>query len=600
VVAAALSGEDVLAVMPTGSGKSLCFQLPAIADGGLTVVVSPLIALMTDQTRQMRSLGVAAHALNSSQSAAESAATLRAVRAGNVHLLYVSPERLTREDTLELLGRLGVRRMVVDEAHCVSQWGHDFRPEYLQLRQAADALGDPQILAFTATADRATRADIVGRLFGGSPHVFVRGFDRPNIRLTMAKKNNARRQVLEFVKRHRGASGIVYCSSRRDTEDFAEMLTEVGITALPYHAGMGQRERARNQERFQQEDGVVMTATIAFGMGIDKPDVRFVCHAAMPRNIEGYYQEIGRAGRDGLPADTLMLYGLDDIRLRRMQIIEGEASEDQKRVETQRLNALLALCETPRCRRQTLLAYFEESAPPCSNCDLCQSGCHVRDGTIDAQKAMSAMVRTGQRFGTEHLVNLLMGKQTEAILKHGHQTLPTFGVGRDLNANYWRAVFRQIMGAGLVVLDIINHGRWVMTERGWLVLRGQERVEMREILEKEDKPARSGKRNGIHFANSAGLGGAKPGGQVKQPDSGLLTALKILRNGLAKQQDVPAYVVFQDRTLIELEAFKPASLGQMAEVYGVGEAKLEKYGQIFLDLIRSHREKGSKRDAPEG
>ena len=356
------------------------------------------------------------------------------------------------------------------------------------------------------------------------------------------------------------------------------MLCAAGVNALPYHAGMPQNQRRENQERFQQEDGLVITATIAFGLGIDKPDVRFVCHASMPKNIEGYYQEIGRCGRDGLPADTLMLYGMDDIRLRRLQIMDGEASEDQKRVETQRLNALLALCETPRCRRQTLLAYFEEASEPCSNCDLCQSGCQVQDGTTLAQKAMSAMVRTGERFGTEHLVALLTGKKTEAMEKYGHDSLPTFGVGKDLTAKHWRAIFRQIMAAGLITLDIVNHGRWMMTERGWLVLRGRESVEIRTNLV-ESKTMRKERRAASRAERAA------------MSESELMRALKMLRNGLAKQQGLPNYVVFPDKTLIEMETLLPASLDEMARVYGVGDVKLAKYGQLFLDLLYKYHKK---------
>ncbi|GFK92468.1 ATP-dependent DNA helicase RecQ [Fundidesulfovibrio magnetotacticus] len=576
VVAAALAGEDVLAVMPTGSGKSLCYQLPALTGGGLTVVVSPLIALMTDQVSQLRALGVAAYALNSGQSAAENSQALRAARSGEARLLYVAPERLLRGNTLELLQGCAVRRLVVDEAHCVSQWGHDFRPEYLELRHAAQAFGDVQLLAFTATADEATRADIAARLFSRPPRVFVHGFDRPNIRLAMAPKDNARRQVLDFVAKHPGESGIVYCATRRETERFAEALSESGRDALPYHAGMEQAQRRENQTRFQQEDGVVMAATIAFGMGIDKPDVRFVCHASMPKSIEAYYQEIGRAGRDGLPADTLTLYGLDDIRLRRAQIAESEAGEDQKRIETHRLGALIALCETPRCRRQTLLAYFGEEAPPCGNCDVCQSGCVARDGTIDAQKAMSAMVRTGERFGMEHLVNILLGKRTDAVERCGHHALPTFGVGKDVDARYWRAVFRQLMGSGLATLDIVNHGCWKVTPKGWAVLRGAERVRMRGDL-LDEAPAR-GKR---------GRASARPN-PVGQVADKLLTALKLLRTGLAKQQDVPAFVIFADRTLLDMAERKPTSLEDMAHIHGVGEKKLAQYGQVFLDQVRKH------------
>ena len=578
IVRCALEGRDLLAVMPTGSGKSLCFQLPAVVLGGLTLVVSPLIALMNDQVRQLRALGVAAHGLNSGQTAAQNALALRQVREGQARLLYAAPERLVREDTLSLLADSKVRCLVVDEAHCVSQWGHDFRPEYLQLRQVAQALGDCQILAFTATADRATRADIVRQLFSREPDVFVRGFDRPNISLAMSPKQNAKRQIMDFVSARRGRSGIVYCSTRKETEAMAQALEGAGIAALAYHAGMEQSARRANQERFQQEDALVMTATIAFGMGIDKPDVRFVAHASMPKSVEGYYQEIGRAGRDGLPAEAFMLHGLDDIVLRRRQIMEGEADEDQKRVETQRLNALVALCETPRCRRQTLLDYFEEQSPPCGNCDICLQGCPVIDGTVEAQKAMSAMVRTGERFGTEHLVNILTGKQTEAVLRWSHQRLPTFGVGSERTPVFWRGVFRQLLGAGLVSMDIVNHGRWTMTDRGWAVLKGRETFSMRgEALEEPETRAKRKRKSAKDSTDSQG-----------QRDSALFKALKALRFRLAKEQDVPAFVVFSDRTLLDMEARRPSDMEEMADVHGVGEAKLARYGRVFLEVLHEH------------
>jgi ATP-dependent DNA helicase RecQ len=574
VLDAIFAGDDVLAVMPTGSGKSLCFQLPAVAQGGLTVVVSPLIALMEDQTRQMRELGVSAYSLNSSQTGAENYDVAGALRAGNISLLYLAPERLLRSATLAMLAPLGVARLVVDEAHCVSQWGHDFRPEYLELRQAADALGDVQLLAFTATADAATRSDIAAKLFSREPRVFVRGFDRPNIHLAMAVKDNAKKQLWDFIAARPGQSGIIYCQTRRDTEDYAAWLTAKGVTALPYHAGMDSAARKINQRRFLMEDGLVMAATVAFGMGIDKPDVRYVCHAGLPKNIEGYYQEIGRAGRDGLPASTLMLHGLDDIRTRRRQIMESEAEDEQKRVETQRLNALVALCETPRCRRQTLLAYFGEDAPACANCDLCASGCPVVDGTIDAQKAMSAMVRTGERFGLEHLVAIVLGSATDAVLRHGHDRLPTFGVGADQSAKYWRSLYRQLMAAGLITLDIVNHGRFAMTEAGWRVLRGREKIEVREYVEETKEDRRERRRK------------ARAGRQAeKQPGGELFEKLKQLRSALAKHHGIPAYVVFPDRTLLDMAARKPETMAQMADVFGVGEAKLEKYGQIFLDAV---------------
>jgi len=575
VLRAVFGGEDVLAVMPTGSGKSLCYQVPALVRPGLTVVVSPLIALMRDQVAQLRNLGVEAAALNSANTPAENADIHRSLRDGTLRLLYVAPERLVRADTIATLAQAGVSLLAIDEAHCVSQWGHDFRPEYLQLREARRALGGVQTIALTATADAPTRADIVDKLFPSPPRIFVRSFDRPNLRLAMSPKSHTGRQVADFVNAHRGASGIVYCSSRKRTEALAMALAGDGVRALPYHAGMEGHARSANQTAFQQDDGVVMVATVAFGMGIDKPDVRFVCQADLPQNIEEYYQQIGRAGRDGLPADTLTLYGLDDIRLRRVQIEQGDAPEERKRIERQRFNALLALCEAPRCRRQTLLGYFGEAAEPCGNCDLCLDGVEAFDGTIDAQKAMSAILRTGERFGTEHLIAILTGNATDAVRRWRHDQLPTFGVGADRSANDWRSVFRQLYAAGLVSLDIVEYGRWTVTDHGRRVLRGEERIEFRR-----DALARTSRRSRKASAATAAEGAA---------DADLLAALKALRTEIAKANGQPAYVVFPDRTLIEMATARPATLDGMRSVHGIGERKLERYGRAFLDVVLRHR-----------
>ena len=428
-----------------------------------------------------------------------------------------------RPDTLDLLKRAKVTLLAVDEAHCISQWGHDFRPEYAALGTVQAALGGVQTVAFTATADAATRTDILGKLFARPPALFVHGFDRPNLRLAMQAKAGGRKQVADFVMAHRGQSGIVYCSSRRKTEALAEFLRDSGVKALAYHAGMESPERSRHQDVFLQEDGVVVVATVAFGMGIDKPDVRFVLHADMPANIESYYQEIGRAGRDGLPADTLTLYGMGDIRLRRMQIDETDATDEQKRVDRQRLNALVSLCESPRCRRQTLLSYFGETTEPCGHCDFCCDGAEVIDGTIAAQKALSAIVRTGQRFGTEHLANVLIGENSEAVEKFGHDRLPTFGVGKEFGKQEWRSILRQLHGAGIVALDITGHGTWSVTEAGRRVLKGIDKVTLRKDTL---KPAtRKAARAAV---NAAALtqGGAD--------DTALFEALRKRRSELAK------------------------------------------------------------------
>lgn len=576
IIQALLDGEDVLAVMPTGSGKSLCYQLPAILRGGLTIVVSPLIALMRDQVRQLQGFGINAASLNSANDDAENQRVYRDLREGSLRLIYVAPERLVRSDTVALLKRSGAGLLAIDEAHCVSQWGHDFRPEYLALGQTRAELGDITTIALTATADAPTRSDIVQKLFSAEPRTFIRSFDRPNLHLMMQPKASARKQIGDFIGARRGMSGIVYCSSRKRTEDLAASLNAMGHTALAYHAGMEQRQRDANQDTFLREDGVVMVATVAFGMGIDKPDVRYVCHADMPRNVEAYYQEIGRAGRDGLPAETLTLYGLDDMRLRRLQIEEGDAPPERKRIERQRFNALVALCESPRCRRQTLLAYFGENSEPCGHCDLCQDDVARFDGTTEAQKALSAMMRTGQRYGTEHLVQILLGNTTDAILRSEHDRLPTFGVGKDRDANSWRSIFRQLYGAGLIELDIAGHGGWFITDTGRLVLRGQSKVEMRQesLVARRDRS----RRGGSAMAEAA----------LQPSDQRLLSALKDLRRQLATELQQPAYVIFSDRTLLELAAKRPTSLYRLTDIHGIGQAKLERFGQAFLDVVLAH------------
>ena len=581
ILEAIVGGEDVLAVMPTGAGKSLCYQLPALVRDGVTVVVSPLIALMRDQVEALRELGIGAASLNSANGASGNARTFEMLREQRLSLLYCAPERLALADTRNALAAAGVGLLAVDEAHCVSKWGHDFRADYLNLGEARAALGEPQTVAFTATADAATRQEIAERLFKRTPTVFVHGFDRPNLRLAMAAKENARRQLLSFLKDHREQSGIVYRASRKKTEDTAAMLNEEGFRAVPYHAGMEAADRTRNQDLFQREDGVIVVATIAFGMGIDKPDVRFVCHGDLPKDIESYYQEIGRAGRDGLASDTLTLYGLDDIRVRRLQIDESDAAEEQKRAQRQRLNALVSLCEAPRCRRQTLLAYFGESVERCGNCDLCLEGIAVIDGTTEAQKALSAMVRTGERFGTEHLVSLLVGESTEAIQRFRHDQLPTFGVGKDRDKREWRAVLRQINALGLATMDIAEYGRWSVGERGWSVLRGKERVEMRDVR----AAARPTKKETAARKARAAIGEQA----MADVDEALLGALKALRTRIARTMGMAAYMVFPDRTLLDFARLKPSTLEAMLACHGVGEAKLARHGTTFLEAIRSHQ-----------
>ena len=574
VVEAVFAGDDVLAVMPTGSGKSLCYQLPAIVRGGLTVVVSPLIALMRDQVSQLAAMGVAAGCVNSSNPPGENRRVGIAAKNGTLRLLYAAPERLVRPDTAAFLARCGVGLLAVDEAHCVSQWGHDFRPEYLQLAEVRAALGNPQMIALTATADSVTRGDIESRLFAAPPRRFVQGFDRPNLRLAMRAKGAAgsgAAQVLRFVEEHKGESGIVYCRSRKRTEELAAALRGAGCDAVAYHAGMERGDRTAAQDRFLREDGIVVAATVAFGMGIDKPDVRFVCHADLPDSIEAYYQEIGRAGRDGLPADTLMLYGMQDMALRYAQIRDGEGEDqDRKRIATQRLSALIALCEAHRCRRQTLLAYFGETTAPCGNCDLCIDGVELVDGTEDARKAMSAIVRTGERFATTHLVSLLRGEAGGPAARYGHDRLPTFGVGRDRSARHWRAVFRQLHAGGCIDMDIARYGSWTMTDAGRKVLRGETGFEMRADIVGR---SRAGRRRERDAPATDGV------------DQALLTALKARRREIADEQGAPAYVVFADRTLIEMARRKPRTLTDMAAIPGVGAVKLDRYGDVFLRLV---------------
>jgi ATP-dependent DNA helicase RecQ len=570
ILAAAFAGEDVLAVMPTGAGKSLCYQLPALARGGLTLVVSPLIALMRDQVAQLDALGISAAALNSASEPDERRRVAAGLRDRSLRLLYVAPERLLRDDTLATLSG-AVDLIAIDEAHCVSQWGHDFRPEYLRLREAAAALGDPQILAVTATADAPTRADIAARLFSKKPRVFVRSFDRPNIFLAMRPKANATRQLTERLDAHPGESGIVYCASRRRTDELAREFSTRGRQALPYHAGLDNVVRSRNQDIFLQEDGVVICATIAFGMGIDKPDVRFVLHADMPSSIEAYYQEIGRAGRDGLPAEAFALYGAGDIELRRRQIAEGGAPDDRKRIETGKLDALVALCETARCRRQTLLASFGEDSAPCGHCDVCQGAVRLIDGTLEARKALSAVLRTSGRFFFGHLANILSGKKSEAIERHGHDQLKTFGVGADRAPAEWRGVLRQLLSARLIEHDGADRDRLVVTEDGRKVLKGETPFALREDV--VAKKVKRDKRAAAHAAPD-------------DADAELLAALKALRGALAKAQKQPAYVVFPDRSLIEMAAAKPANLDELGRVHGVGAAKLARYGSAFLAVIR--------------
>lgn len=572
VIDSILAGRDTLAVMPTGAGKSLCFQLPAVMDGGLTVVVSPLIALMEDQVRSLRLQGVCAAAMHSGNAPGTNGDIWRQARSGELRLLYIAPERLALDGILDDLSEIGVTRLVVDEAHCISQWGHAFRPDYLTLARVRERLGVPTA-AFTATADAATRRDIVERLCGGDAQEFVFGFDRPNLDLRIAEKRSPMKQLLAFLEDRKGESGIVYCLSRRAVEETAAALCRQGIPAVPYHAGLDPEIRAANQDRFVTEDGLVVCATIAFGMGIDKPDVRFVFHTDVPGSVEAYYQEIGRAGRDGLPATVLMLYGLADIAQRRRFVDESGASEDQRRIEHRRLNTLLGICETAGCRRQALLAALGEPlAEPCGNCDTCREPPETLDGLVPAQKVLSAILRTGQRFGAGHIVDVLVGGKTEAVQRHGHDALPTFGVGTEFDRNGWRSVIRQLVASGIVAIDTAGFGGLTVGEAGRAVLKGQAGVTLRRDTAKR--------------AKSSGRDREQAVATVSPENAGLLRALKEERRDIARELSLPAYTVLHDRSLIELAERRPSSLEAFAGIHGVGQAKLEKFGARFLAVIR--------------
>ncbi|MBS1215525.1 MAG: recQ, partial [Proteobacteria bacterium] len=560
-------------LMPTGGGKSLCYQVPSLLREGTGVVVSPLIALMQDQVDALRQAGVRAAFLNSTLTAAEAQQVERSVVAGDLDLLYVAPERLVTPRCLDLLARTKLALFAIDEAHCVSQWGHDFRPEYLQLSVLHERFPEVPRIALTATADPQTRTEIVARLALGDARIFVSSFDRPNIRYTIVDKAEPRAQLLRFMHdEHPGEAGIIYCLSRKKVDETAEWLVGHGVAALPYHAGMDAEARAANQARFQREDGVVMVATIAFGMGIDKPDVRFVAHLDLPKSIEGYYQETGRAGRDGLPADAWMTYGLADLVQQRRLIDQSEASEEYKRVSTAKLDALLGLCETAGCRRVRLLAYFGESSEPCGNCDTCLEPPETWDATVAAQKALSAIYRTGQRFGAVHLVDVLRGKPGERTAKFGHDRLSVFGVGADLDEAAWRGVFRQLVALGLVRVDHESHGALKLTEASRAVLKGEQTVEMRRTVAR-------GK------AKRARAPSPIPGGAPLSSEGlALFERLKIWRREEAHRQGVPAYVILHDATLAEIAHRRPASLAELAVIGGIGAKKLERYGDALVEL----------------
>lgn len=566
-----LSGNHTFVLMPTGGGKSLCYQIPALLRHGTAIIVSPLIALMQDQVRALEQYGISAAAINSTMHYEDISDVRSKMKCGELDMLYVAPERLLMPDFLDFLKRCDIALFAIDEAHCVSQWGHDFRPDYTQLSQLVSHFPNVPRIALTATADEPTRRDIIAQLGLEAGEEFVSGFDRPNIQYHIVARYNARAQLWHWLQtRHKEDSGIVYCTSRKKVEDTAEYLQKKGIPALPYHAGLPKEERAENLETFLRDTHVVMVATIAFGMGIDKPDVRFVIHMNIPKNIEAYYQETGRAGRDGLPAYAYMMYGLDDAVTQRTWIDNGDAPEQQKQLEHFKLNALLGLCESPACRRQIVLRYFGDDGQACGNCDNCLTPPDTYDGTIDAQKALSAVYRTGQRFGTMYVIDVLLGRALDRIKSNGHDQQSTFGIGKDRNQKQWQHIFRQLLAADLIRVNTQYHGTLFITPTGATFLKEKQTIRLSELQEKTLQEVKE--RKTVSLA-------------VDTSDMPLYEALKATRKELAREHNVPAFVIFSDKTLIHMAQDKPRSLHGMLQITGVGEAKLERYGQTFLDVV---------------
>ena len=573
IIKGVIEGKDILTVMPTGGGKSLCYQLPATLFDGLTIVVSPLIALMQSQVAQLQLLGIKAYYLNSSNSIEKNNEIIEMLKSNKIKILYLAPERLIKNETLELLKTKKISLLAIDEAHCVSQWGHDFRKEYLRLGDVRKELSMVQTIALTATADETTRRDIVDKIFKKKPDIFIAGFDRPNIYLSMLPKNKAKEQILSFIKPFKGETGIIYCSTRKMTEEWSSFLNINSYKALPYHAGLSVEDRKKNLEAFIQEEGIVITATIAFGLGIDKPNVRFVCHANMPGNIESYYQEIGRAGRDGLTSFNLTIYGLDDISFRNRQINEQDSTEEKKRLEKQRLNQLIALCEATRCRRQVLLSYFGETIRRCGNCDICKDGIELIDGTEDAQKVLSAIKRTGERFGVNHIVDILIGNKTENIKKYSHDKLKTFNVGSNLDKSTWQSIIRQLFSSGHINIDIENYGALKILETGNNILFNSFEFKRRkEVL----KSKLNNIKDDIKFND------------INEDDKDLYNKLRELRYEFSKKLKLPAYVIFPDKTLIEMTKSKPTNSVELEKIFGVGKSKLKKFGNDFISIINKY------------
>ena len=570
IVESAIQGHDSLVLMPTGGGKSICYQIPALIRPGIGLVISPLIALMQDQVSALQQLGIDAAFLNSSLTSEEQSAVAARMHSGDLDMLYIAPERLMQAGTLEWLKQFQISLIAIDEAHCVSQWGHDFRQDYLLLKQLAEHFPGVPRMALTATATPRTRDEIIHNLALQQPQVFAASFDRPNIRYSVAPKTDAKKQLVRFLVNYKEDSGIVYCLSRRKVDSMAEWLCTRGLTALPYHAGLDAETRAVNQERFLREDGIVMVATVAFGMGIDKPDVRFVVHMDLPSSMEAYYQETGRAGRDGEPAEAWMVYGLNDV-VQRSQMVEQSAAVDQhKRNEKAKLNGLLGWCEHTGCRRQSLLAYFGENlAEPCSNCDTCLTPPKTWNATEAAQKLLSCVYRTGQRFGAGHVLDVLRGKESDRVFQLGHQALSTYGIGADLSQNQWRSIIRQLIVRGFLYSDAEQFGALKLTESSRPLLKGEIELRLREDIS-EPGPTKKARRHAYIS------------------DANLWEALRACRKSLADQQGIAPFMVFHDATLIEMMEQQPTNESALLGISGVGESKLEKFGDAFLDVIRAH------------
>lgn len=572
IVQHVIAGNNAFVLMPTGGGKSLCYQIPALSRPGMGLVVSPLIALMVDQVAALRQAGVRAEALNSNLSPDERRALWADIRAGRVSILYAAPETLLKPDVLDALQDVPLSLIAIDEAHCLSQWGHDFRPPYRQLDLLTERFPHTPRMALTATADEPTRAEILEHMRIDGKDAFIAGFDRPNIRYAIMEKDNPRSQVKHFLRNHQDESGIIYCLSKRKTEETAEWLRSEGYDALSYHAGMEREQREANQTRFQHGEAVIMVATIAFGMGIDKPDVRFVIHIDLPSSIEAYYQETGRAGRDGLPSDVLMLYGSDDIALRNRFIEESDASDQRKHMERQKLDALLGLAETAGCRRQALLSYFGDSCEPCGKCDTCAQPPELFDGTIAAQKILSCIYRTGERFGQAYIISVLLGAEDERMSRFGHDKISTYGIGKEHDNRTWRAILRQLIASRLLEVDLEGHGGLSMSETGRQFLREKPTL----MLRKPQAPRKASRDRNLSGSRTISL---------PDEDAALFQALRERRMEIARTQNLPPYVIFHDKTLIELAGARPTSRAEMAKVPGVGDAKLDRYGPAFLEVI---------------